>query len=258
MLLTLTACNNDNPDLLIVNSDIDYNNLEKYDGLYKVTYSHVMGTGWAPFLEMEVVNSEIVSAKMDYVNYDGQLKSEDMDYQSEMKDKSGIKPEDAYNELELRLISSQNIRDVDIVSGASDTSRWYQEMVEAGFASGPNTSIVLPMNDSYTASEPDYNSHVWKAVIEIHYENDLIVKIDYDEFNKDGISKKDDADYQSAMIEESGTYPAEYTRAMEMQLLETQDPYNIDVISGATLSSIKFIDLAIEAIESRKVNPLVD
>ena len=72
----------------------------------------------------------------------------------------------------------------------------------------------------------------------------IIVYAEFNAKNQSGYIKAWDNAYMQNMVSVSGTYPNEYTRNYVAQLIEVQNPKNIDAISGASNSGSNFIKLA--------------
>lgn len=84
--------------------------------------------GWKPVIEILVENGEITAVDYNEVNEEGGLKSEDEEYSDSMEGVSGVRPADAYEELENALISSQDVDQVDAVSGATGSSETFKAL----------------------------------------------------------------------------------------------------------------------------------
>ena len=95
----------------------------------------------------------------------------------------------------------------------------------------------------YTAEMSDY-SHGWKEYLCIMVKDGIIVYAEFNAKNQSGYIKAWDNAYMQNMVSVSGTYPNEYTRNYVAQLIEVQNPKNIDAISGASNSGSNFIKLA--------------
>lgn len=224
------------------------------DGTYKAAFSHTDGHGWIPTVEVTVKDGKIDKAMMDYVKNDGSKKSEDENYAQFMKSRSGIAPAEAYAKLNERLVNTQDITKVDAVAGATSSSEWFTKLVPAALENakkGDQAEAILPMKETYKAAQPEFDDHGWKSEIAVTFEDGKIVKVEYNEVNKDGQNKKDDAGYAKKMKTYSGTTPAEAQPLLEKSLVEKQDPNKVDVVTGATNTSSIFVELAKEAIAKR-------
>lgn len=85
--------------------------------------------GWKGVVEIIVEGGEIVSVDYDEYNEANERKSEDEEYGSSMKNVSGISPTEAYEQLENALISRQDVNQVDLVSGATTSSKQFKALV---------------------------------------------------------------------------------------------------------------------------------
>jgi major membrane immunogen (membrane-anchored lipoprotein) len=119
-----------------------------------------------------------------------------------------------------------------------------------------NTPVTPPaeeggeggFTDGTFNAEGEADERGWKPKIEIVVENGEITEANYDEVNEEGNLKSEDQEYAKSMSGQSGVTPAEAYQQLEDSLIETQDPDQVDTVSGATSSSDKFIELAKEAL----------
>ena len=91
--------------------------------------------GWKPSITITVKDGKIEDVDYDEVNDQGMLKSEDEDYAATMESVSGITPEDAYEQLEKALKSSQDVDKVDAVSGATGSSEQFKKVAKEALKS---------------------------------------------------------------------------------------------------------------------------
>ena len=102
----------------------------------------------------------------------------------------------------------------------------------------------LPVNTdstadgTYTGVSP-YDQFDYKHEVEITIEDQKITAVNYNEVHKDGSDKKSDKKYNEQMSA-SGTSPAVAYPQMEKQLLDKQDMWEVDAVSGATYSLYRF------------------
>lgn len=98
------------------------------DGEYKAELepdSH----GWRSVVEIEVKNGKITDVDYDELNKDDKEKSEDKEYNQQWESASGINAKKAYPQLEERLMETQDIEEVDIITGATDATENFKEVV---------------------------------------------------------------------------------------------------------------------------------
>lgn len=103
----------------------------------------------------------------------------------------------------------------------------------------------------YMAEMADY-SHGWKEYLCILVKNDRIVYAEFNAKDPSGYIKAWDNAYMRNMLSGSGTYPNEYTRSYVAQLIETQNPQEVDTVSGASSSGGNFAKLSAAVIEQAK------
>ena len=95
------------------------------DGTYTAE-GEVDDHGWAAFVTLEIAGGKITTADFDYKNGDV-LKSEDEEYNTSMESAVGTKPETYLPEYEAALVESQDVTEVDSISGATQS---YSEFVK--------------------------------------------------------------------------------------------------------------------------------
>lgn len=103
----------------------------------------------------------------------------------------------------------------------------------------------------YTAEMSDF-SHGWKEYLCIMVKNDKIVYAEFNAKDPSGYIKAWDNAYMKNMAPISGTYPNEYTRAYVAQLIETQNPDKVDMVTGASSSGGNFAKLSVAVIKQAK------
>ena len=64
------------------------------------------------------------------MNADGKSKKDDEDYNKMMKDKSGVDPATFIPELNAALVKADSVGDVEVVTGATHSSRNFQMYAE--------------------------------------------------------------------------------------------------------------------------------
>ncbi|MCI8341696.1 MAG: FMN-binding protein, partial [Firmicutes bacterium] len=87
-------------------------------------------------------------------------------------------------------------------------------------------------------------SHGWKEYLCIMVKNDKIVYAEFNAKNSSGYIKSWDNAYMENMGTVSGTYPNEYTRYYVAQLIESQSPEGVDILTGASSSGNNFSKLS--------------
>jgi len=220
-------------------------------GTYKLAeenYSHGYKTQFSI-----TVNSKgkITKSNYDQINKDGKSKVDDAAYNKQMKKVSKTNPKTYEPKLNKALegaAATGNVGTIDVVSGATESSKTFQnyaqQLVQA--AQAGNTSTIKVNNGAkmkdgtYTLNEKNY-SHGYKVTFAITVKDNKITESKYDQVNKDGKSKVDDAAYNKQMKKISKTDPKTYEPALNKSLVKNSDPTKVDVVTGATESSNTFV-----------------
>jgi len=115
------------------------------DGTYKATYDDFDEHGWKAYVEITIKDGKIADVDFDYVNEEGNLKSEDEEYNATMKEASGTSPEEFSPALEQQLIEKQNVKEIDNITGATHSVENFKELANAALknAKSGNTEEVI-------------------------------------------------------------------------------------------------------------------
>jgi major membrane immunogen (membrane-anchored lipoprotein) len=152
----------------------------------------------------------------------------------------------------LLSIIAAGVMTLSILSGcgkATETATTEKAVETTAPAATVETTAAAPTSATYTASAKDYDERGWKAQLILTYENDKIVKVEYDEINKDGKKKSEDEGYTKAMKDAKGITPAEvYAKLTETALKEDK----VETVTGATVASKEFETLFAEAKAMKK------
>ncbi|MBM6615198.1 FMN-binding protein [Desemzia sp. RIT804] len=103
---------------------------------------------------------------------------------------------------------------------------------------------------TYTLVENNLDENGWKTDFSITVEGGEITESNYENVNEAGAKKSEDEAYQERMAEVVGIGPVEYFPQLNEQLVETQDPAEVEVVTGATHSSESFKEYAQQLIDA--------
>ncbi len=105
-----------------------------------------------------------------------------------------------------------------------------------------NVSIPVTPEDCpdgvYTGRSPQ-DAFGFYHQVEIEIKDNKIIRVEYDEVNEEGLSKKKNKVYAQQMGK-NGVTPAKAYNEMEKQLIEEQNYQEVDAITGATYSLYRF------------------
>ena len=116
------------------------------DGEYSLEEKNIGATGWKTVFKMTVKDGKIAESNYNYVNADGQLKTDDEEYQKMMSEKTGTGPQDFVPALNKAFVEQQGAADIEVVTGA--THSWHgfkiyaSQLVNAA-QKGDTTPIVV-------------------------------------------------------------------------------------------------------------------
>ncbi|MCM6881326.1 FMN-binding protein [Enterococcus italicus] len=122
----------------------------------------------------------------------------------------------------------------------SSTSKITESSASAGMTLKDGTYKLKELNDN----------NGYHANFSIVVKDGKISESNFDYLNADGKSKKDDADYNKNMKAKSGISPKEYIEKFNEELVSTQNPSNIEVVTGATHSFHSFQNYAQQLIQA--------
>jgi major membrane immunogen (membrane-anchored lipoprotein) len=138
--------------------------------------------------------------------------------------------------------------------GGADTETESSEVASSEVVVESSSEAVGELQDgTYTLVEKNFDTRGWKTEFSITVVDGKITESAYENVNEAGDKKSEDADYQTRMAETAGVGPADYFPALNNQLVETQDPEAVEVVTGATGSSDtfkKYAPMLVEAAEA--------
>lgn len=226
------------------------------DGTYKLEEKNY-ANGYRVVFDMTVKDGKITKSNYDYLNEDGKSKQKDADYEKKMKEKTKTGPKEYIPELNKSLEQTQNPDAVEVVTGATHSSESFknysQQLVQAAQAGKTDTIEIdngADLKDgTYKLEEKNY-SNGYRTDFSITVAGGKITESNYDNVDKDGKSKKDDADYEKNMKAKSGVGPKEYIEDLNKGLVEKGAPADVEVVTGATHSSHAFQTYAAQLVNA--------
>ena len=226
------------------------------DGSYAARYRYYDGDGYRPVLQLTIVEGKIDAVEFTEIGIDGTAKALDPAYQTAMAAESPTYPSVYTAALERALLERQEAP-VDAVSGATESSQRFNALARAvlrNAVKGDSSVAVLPMDETYTAAG-GRDAEGWTGTISITYRRGRIENVEYDEvfFAAGGVvaRKSNDRAYAERYEAVAGVTPTEVFELLEANLEQTGAPGQVDVVTGATESSRRFVALAREALSLR-------
>lgn len=225
------------------------------DGTYHAEYNRKDVRNWIPYVDITVKDGKITKAYYDYTNEKGDLRTKDENYtQGYSQAHNGTTPRQDFDKLGAQLVDTQDIEKVDVVSGATHSSRNFTELATAALrnaASGDTTKAKIPLYEdgTYRVEADAFDKNGWKPFVEVTIKDGNISAVTFDAQDKSGSLKTANAEYKTNMEAAVGTYPEKYSSELETQLIDKQVISQVDAISGATTSSAEFSALVEYALD---------
>ncbi|HCT96043.1 extracellular electron transfer flavoprotein PplA [Vagococcus sp.] len=102
---------------------------------------------------------------------------------------------------------------------------------------------------TYTLEEKNY-SNDYRTVFSIVVKDGKITESNYDNVNEAGESKVKNKEYDDMMKDKSGTGPSEFIPALNEALVDKQNASDVEVVTGATHSTVSFKNYAQQLIQA--------
>lgn len=136
-------------------------------------------------------------------------------------------------------------------NGDETTEQASEETSEEAAEESANLVAGAPLQDgTYTLKETEADKNGWKVEMTITVEDGKIVESNFDYVNDEGLLKSEDEEYQQLMKDKSGIGPAEFVPALNEALVETQNPMDVEVVTGATGSWQTFRNYAQQLVQA--------
>ncbi len=125
-----------------------------------------------------------------------------------------------------------------------------EKSTEKEEAKAPEKIAGGDLKDGTYKLEEKNESNGYRAVFEMVVKDGKIAESNYDNINKDGKSKKDDADYEKNMKAKSGVGPAEFIPQLNESFVNAQNASGVEIVTGATHSAESFQNYAQQLIQA--------
>lgn len=231
------------------------------DGTYKLEEKNE-SNGYRATFEMTVKDGKITESKYDNINADGKSKTEDKDYEKNMKDKTGVGPAEFIPELNESFVKAQSASGVEVVTGATHSTESFQnyaqQLIQAAQIGDTDTIEIdngAPLKDGTYSLREKNNSNGYHTTFSIVVKDGKVTESKYDNVNDEGKSKTEDAEYNKSMKEKSGTNPETYIPALNDEFVKAMNEEDgsaadVEVVTGATHSSHSFVIYAEQLINA--------
>lgn len=191
--------------------------------------------GWAPEIRITISGSRIAAVDYLELDKDGKNKFEDEEYLDSWGSANDIDPAALVAGLEKKLIDTQTVSQVDVVTGATGSWKNFTQLASAALAKAKVSTLSKQIPDGKYMAVGNPSDRGWTPIIEFTVSGGEISAYKYDERDEEGKSKREDEEYlKSWRNAYSEVDPLEIVREREENILKTQDPNLIDATTGAT------------------------
>ena len=223
--------------------------LGKYaDGDYEAVMPEFNAAGWKEYIRLTVKDSQITDIEFNATKQDDSsvLITEDPEQNPQGQSDT---PADYYPAIAQSFTEAgEDLNNLTAPTNGTAAFKAFSKLMKpllASMISGGEKNIVAPMyvDGTYKAQMKEFDEYGWKDYIVLNIKNDQVTIEEYDAFSQADETKlkSQDSELASSMKEKSGTDPA----AASKQLIDNfekagGDPYTMDSVAGATVSSNTF------------------
>lgn len=123
-------------------------------------------------------------------------------------------------------------------------------LAACGSESATETTEGGLQDGTYSLEELNFGGTGWKESLEIVVDGGEITDATYTSLDEEGNDKLEDEGYQETMSGVTGVGPQDFIPELEDSLVDTQNPADVEVVTGATSTSEKFKDYAQQLVDA--------
>ncbi|MEG0325609.1 MAG: hypothetical protein RR618_03675 [Cellulosilyticaceae bacterium] len=112
-----------------------------------------------------------------------------------------------------------------------------------------DANVAEMENGQVVEMEGPQDQYGWFPHIRLTFDGDVLTQVYFDYIDDEAAKKSQDEEYNSTMQEKTGMSAKEAMEKLRADLLETQDPAQVDIVAGASQTSAEFIELAKQGFE---------
>lgn len=112
-----------------------------------------------------------------------------------------------------------------------------------------DANIAEMENGQVVEIEGPQDQYGWFPHLRLTFDGEELTQVYFDYVDDEAAKKSQDEEYNSTMQEKTGMSAKEAMETLRANLLETQDPAQVDIVAGASQTSTEFIELAKQGFE---------
>lgn len=218
------------------------------DGNY-VVVGNPSAQGWTPVVEFSVSGGSITEYRYDDIDDDGNSKRENDQYLQNWRNAyPEVDPVAIIEEREENILVTQDPNLIDATTGATQWGINIKQYTTGALDHAVRTQMPAGYDTIYVFFGPE-TERGDRAQLLVAAAGEAIEAVDFSDY-RNGIAKKFDEPYLANWRQQySDVDPVALVAEMEAIFLETEDPDELDAISGATAWRDSFQELAVRALE---------
>ena len=204
--------------------------------------------GWTPEVTIVVKDGKVSEVKYDETR--GMYKSEDAEYRKNFKDSKGVDLLEIYKQFGENLVVAQSVDKVDTVTGATGSFTNFKALAAEAMEMAKDGDKLKDGTFKATGKEDERG---WTPFVSITIKEGKIDSASYDEVSSNAfVYKTEDESYKTSLMDIKKVDLVAAYGKFGTELIEKQDPAQVDATGGATHSGETFIELAKKALERAK------
>lgn len=112
-----------------------------------------------------------------------------------------------------------------------------------------DANVAEMENGQVVEMEGPQDQYGWFPHVRLTFDGDVLKQVYFDYIDDEAAKKSQDEEYNSTMQEKTGMSAKEAMEILRTNLLETQDPAQVDIVAGASQTSTEFIELTKQGFE---------
>lgn len=209
------------------------------DGEYTV-WTAADSRGYAAFITLTIKDGKVTAAKYDEKNLNtGELKYAGGKYTTNWKNRyPDVDPDALLAQSIEQLVAKQAPSLVDMTTGATSTHKKVVELASQALAKAKHAQLNPAKTNGYRDGKYEVvgltDARGYTPVLKMTVAAGRITWVEYNEYGKEGMVKRNNPDYIGRWAAAYNVDPMKLLVHGEAQLISTQDPNLIDVMTGAT------------------------
>lgn len=223
--------------------------LGKYaDGDYEAVMPDFNAIGWKEYVRLTVKDSQITDIEFNATKQDDSSVLITEDPEQNPSGQSDT-PADYYPAIAQSFTEAgEDLNNLTAPTNGTAAFKSFSKLMKpllASMISGGEKNVVAPMyvDGTYKAQMKEFDEHGWKDYVVLNIKNDKVTIEEYDAISQTDQTKlkSQDSELAASMKEKSGIDPAAASKKLTENFDKANgDPYTMDSVAGATVSSNTF------------------